>query len=205
MTSERTRETQRRYRERNRELLRERDRAYKAANRETVNERARQYRAANPEAHREANRRWREKDPEHAREKTRRWRAANLEQSRASARESVRRWREANPDTARQMAAELRQQLRAVVFDHYGHACGCPGCDATTRLTIDHVDGQGTAHRAALFNGRQMAGWHFYAWLAENGFPGGFQVLCRPCNASKRSGERCRLDHAALTPAQEKR
>jgi hypothetical protein len=195
MTSEETREVQRRYRERNRELLRERDRAYKAANREAVNERARQYREANPEASREAHRRHREKDPERAREKTRRWRAANLEQARASARESARRWREANPDIARQTAAELREQLRTGVFDHYGHACACPGCGATRNLTIDHIDGQGTAHRAALFSGRQMAGWHFYAWLAENGFPEGFQVLCRPCNASKRSGTHCRLTH----------
>lgn len=189
------REAQRRYRERNREVLRERDRARKAANRETINEQARQRRAADPDAAREVQRRYREKDPERAREKTRRWRAANLEQARASARESVRRWREANLDVARQMAAELRQQLRIVIFDHYGHVCACPGCDATKGLTIDHIGGEGMVHRAELFNGRQQAGWHFYAWLVENGFPEGFQVLCRPCNASKRSGTHCRLKH----------
>ena len=193
---ERRRETQRRYRERNREALRERDRARKAGNREKINEQARQRRAADPEAAREVHRRYREKDPERAREKTRRWRAANLEQARANARESVRRWREANPDIARQMASELRQQLRVVIFDHYGHICACPGCGATKDLTVDHINGQGEAHRAELFNGRQQAGWHFYAWLVEQGFPEGFQVLCRPCNASKRSGERCRLDHS---------
>ena len=40
------------------------------------------------------------------------------------------------------------------------------------------------------------AGRDFYAWLVRNGFPEGFQTLCWPCNKSKDTGDRCRLDHA---------
>jgi len=34
-------------------------------------------------------------------------------------------------------------------------------------------------------------------WLVKNGFPEGFQTLCRPCNVSKKRGTRCRLKHQA--------
>ena len=35
----------------------------------------------------------------------------------------------------------------------------------------------------------------FYGWLIANGFPPGYQTLCRPCNASKADSPACRLDH----------
>ena len=137
---------------------------------------------------REANRRYREKDPERTREKTRRWRAANLDQARAGTRENVRRWREANPDESREIAARHRGGLKKAVLDHYGNVCAC--CGTTDRLTIDHVNGDGDEHRA-----RVGGGWAIYRWLVRNGFPEGFQTLCRPCNASKKRGARCRLEH----------
>jgi hypothetical protein len=186
---ERAREAQRRYRERNRDALRERDRQRKAANRDAINQRARELRAANPEAEREKHRRYRERHPERARENTRRWRAANLEKSRAATRESVGRWREANPDKMREVAQRHIGKLKAAVLDHYGRACAC--CGATERLTVDHINGDGDLHRAEV-----GGGWAIYRWLISNGFPGGFQILCLPCNASKKRGSRCRLDHA---------
>ncbi len=137
---------------------------------------------------REANRRYREKDPERAREKTRRWRAANLEKSRAATRQSVARWREANPGRVREVRQQHIGKLKGDVLDHYGHACTC--CGATERLTVDHVNGDGHIHRAQV-----GGGWAIYRWLISNGFPDGFQILCRPCNVSKKRGARCRLDH----------
>jgi len=139
---------------------------------------------------REANRRYREKNPERAREKTRRWRAANLDQSQALTRESVRRWREANPDKVRETRHRHLDELKKAVLDHYGHTCAC--CGVTSRLTIDHVNGDGHEHRA-----RVGGGWAIYRWLVKNGFPEGFQTLCRPCNVSKKRGTRCRLKHQA--------
>lgn len=82
---------------------------------------------------------------------------------------------------------------RAAVLAHYGQVCACPGCGATDDLTIDHVNGGGEAHRAAL--GVRSSG--FYAWLIGKGFPPGYQTLCAPCNQSKHDGRASRLDHSA--------
>jgi len=81
------------------------------------------------------------------------------------------------------------------VFDHYGHACAC--CGTAERLDIDHINGGGSAHRTALFGRANNGGADFYRWLVAQGFPPGYQVLCRPCNASKANGVTCRLDHSA--------
>jgi hypothetical protein len=137
---------------------------------------------------RDADRRYREKDPERARERTRRWRAANLEKSRAMTRQSVSRWREANPGKVREVRQQHLGRLKAAVFDHYGRACAC--CGAMDRLTVDHVNGDGAEHRAEI-----GGGWAIYRWLINNGFPDGFQILCRPCNVSKKRGTHCRLSH----------
>lgn len=145
---------------------------------------------------REANRRYREKDPERAREKTRRWRAANPEKSRAATRKSVGRWREANPDRVREARQQQVGKLKAAVLDHYGHICAC--CGTAERLTVDHINGDGDLHRAQV-----GGGWAIYRWLISNGFPDGFQILCRPCNASKKRGTCCQLSHAVpqVTPS----
>jgi len=89
-------------------------------------------------------------------------------------------------------AARLRAQARKreAVFDHYGRACAC--CGATGNLTVDHVDGNGNAHRAKIGYGSAR----LYRWLVSNGFPDGFQILCGPCNVSKGCRKSCRIDHA---------
>lgn len=98
---------------------------------------------------------------------------------------------------ARRAAAELAgapfdeaaqvAQLRAAVFGHYGTRCAC--CGAAERLAIDHVNGDGKAHRLAL----GLVGAAFWAWLAAQGFPEGYQAMCGRCNSSKGDGPACRL------------
>jgi hypothetical protein len=122
----------------------------------------------------------------------RRWQRSNPEKIR----ENALRWQEANPEKCREKAQRHRESLRVTVFDHYGRACACPGCGATDDLTIDHVNGDGKQHREAVFGRSNAAGWQFYRWLIRNGFPAGFQVLCKSCNASKKAGNECRLNHA---------
>jgi hypothetical protein len=88
-----------------------------------------------------------------------------------------------------------RETLKAAVLAHYGRACAC--CGATDRLTVDHVDGNGGEHRLILFGRTDHGGQHFWLWLIKQGYPQGYQILCRPCNASKGQGERCQMDHGA--------
>jgi hypothetical protein len=110
-----------------------------------------------------------------------------------------RRWREEDPERTSNILRVHRERLRKAVFDHYGRTCACPGCNATTNLTIDHVNGDGRAHRDGLFAGHgRAASSEMYRWLVKNGFPDGFQTLCGPCNASKAVTEACRLDHAGV-------
>ena len=108
--------------------------------------------------------------------------------------ELTRRYRAANPEKVRIWSRRSRQAARDAVLDHYGRVCAC--CGATENLAVDHVNGGGNAHRIELF-GRSSESKMMYLWLIDNGFPPGFQVLCKPCNASKGNGPACRLDHRA--------
>ena len=118
---------------------------------------------------------------------------ANLEDSRKAKRKSARLWRNAHPEYARHQ----RSTNRAMVLDHYGHECAC--CGSTENLTLDHVNGDGKQHRAEIGG----SGSVLYGWLVANDFPVDppLQVLCFPCNKSKGTGDRCRLDHQAADAA----
>jgi hypothetical protein len=106
-------------------------------------------------------------------------------------------YRNAHLDQERSVSRErtrvIQQSLRAQIFAHYGETCICCGTDQM--LCIDHVDGDGPAHRRELFGHSDRCGHEFYRWLIQQGFPDGYQTLCSPCNVSKRASERCSLDH----------
>ena len=142
-------------------------------------------------------------DRESARERDRRYRERNPERARELARERQRRYRELHPErvvesriTRKDQQREYNRQryanARSKIFDHYGWSCAC--CGSIERLTIDHVDGNGSEHRAAIGG---LTGIPFYLWLIRNGFPAGYQTLCDPCNRSKNRGQICELDHAS--------
>ena len=93
------------------------------------------------------------------------------------------------------------QRAKACVLAHYGRVCAC--CGSTDDLGTDHVNGGGKAHRKALFG--QDPGGHsfrYWSWLINQGFPDGFQTLCRRCNRSKGDGPACLL-HGPLSPCKE--
>lgn len=71
--------------------------------------------------------------------------------------------------------------------------CACCGETEIAFLTLDHIDGDGKAHRAELTaqEGRPMAGYNFYRWLEAHGFPPGIQCLCFNCNVAKRTYRAC--------------
>lgn len=72
--------------------------------------------------------------------------------------------------------AEWRQRC----LDHYGRSCATCGEVIPEFLTIDHVNGGGNAHRKQV-----GSGWKFFRWLVNQGFPGGYRVLCWNCNCRK--------------------
>lgn len=85
-----------------------------------------------------------------------------------------------------------RPEIRLAVFRAYGSTCSCCEEHRDPFLTIDHVDGGGTAHRVKLFGKKNSAGQTFYKYLFDNGFPNDpeLQVLCANCNIASANG-RC--------------
>ena len=119
-----------------------------------------------------------------------RWRVANLERARAGAN---RRYA-ANPQTALTQVKSRAVQLKTEVLARYGTVCAC--CSTSEYLSIDHVDGDGAAHRLELYGHAQKGGGaQFYLWLKSNGYPDGYQILCRRCNRSKGDGDHCQMSH----------
>jgi hypothetical protein len=109
------------------------------------------------------------------------WRVKNRERRSRLNRES----RERNPEKVRQQRKEAharyRARLRAAVFEAYGNACVCCGESTPEFFTIDHINGDGAAHRRSL-----GSGGYFYVWLKRQGFPqDNFQLLCFNCNCAK--------------------
>ena|SRR5215475_90543 len=79
---------------------------------------------------------------------------------------------------SRRRVRELRQELVAA----YGGCCACCGVEGWQFMTIDHIEGDGTEHRAAL----KDTGSAVYRWLRRRGYPKeGFQILCWNCNQAK--------------------
>lgn len=81
-------------------------------------------------------------------------------------------------------ARERSARLKAEAFEAYGGAsCGCCGEVHVAMLTLDHIDGQGSADRGK--RGEGSTGAPFYLRLKRAGWPPGFQVLCFNCNYAK--------------------
>lgn len=99
----------------------------------------------------------------------------------------------ADPGKQQSYSRSYRATVRGRVFAYYGESCAC--CGTTGDLSIDHVGGGGRRHRSELSANGDLGSYQMYLWLIRHDFPAGFQVLCRPCNASKRTGRQCKLSH----------
>lgn len=79
---------------------------------------------------------------------------------------------------ATQQTYYLRRKQK--VIDAYGGRCACCGETELVFLTIDHINGDGGAHRKEL--GAKTV---HLSWYITHGFPAGFQVLCANCHLGK--------------------
>lgn len=99
----------------------------------------------------------------------------------------------ANRQAYLQYARDYAAALKAQVLAHYGTACAC--CGSADDPTVDHINGDGRQFRESLIGGNKGGGMAVYRWIIANDFPEDLQTLCRSCNRSKGTGERCRIDH----------
>jgi hypothetical protein len=87
-----------------------------------------------------------------------------------------------DPAEERKYQNEWRRRRKAAAISAYGGKCACCGETEPAFLTIDHENGDGSKHRAAI---HAKPGQSTYNWLAKNGYPKGFQVLCWNCNSGR--------------------
>lgn len=80
-------------------------------------------------------------------------------------------------------ASVVRAGDRMVCLVHYSGwppHCACCGELNTEFLAIDHINGDGAAHRRRFGRGNSI-----YRWLINNRFPSSFRILCHNCNMSR--------------------
>jgi len=96
-------------------------------------------------------------------------------------------WRSANRERALQSQRDCDRKLKEAAYAAYGgFRCACCGEDEEMFLSLDHINNDGAAHRKTMDRRK------IYKWLARNGFPKTFQVLCMNCNHGKaRNGGVC--------------
>ena len=71
-------------------------------------------------------------------------------------REELAKYKKLYNEDHREDCTQWHQKLRAQVFDHYGWSCQC--CGTSENLSLDHIYGDGAAHRLELFGDAQH-GW----------------------------------------------
>jgi hypothetical protein len=76
--------------------------------------------------------------------------------------------------------------IKTEVLEHYSgnNPPKCARCCTTdiSRLTIDHINNDGAKMRRRHPYQKR----HILRWLKKNGYPEGYQVLCKRCNTEKR-------------------
>lgn|SRR5678815_1543951 len=96
-------------------------------------------------------------------------------------------WTANNRERHLELNRSRNAKLRKDVIGHYSSGlfkCACCGEATEQFLTIDHINGDGAAHRRDIAQGRHPGAGNLYWWLRKNDFPPGFQVLCFNCNCA---------------------
>jgi hypothetical protein len=86
-----------------------------------------------------------------------------------------------NSSSYKKSMRDRNLELKLECFNHYGSVCQCCGEPEIAFLTLDHINGDGSKHRKLIGTGGTRLFW----WIKKNGFPKGFQTLCRNCNWAK--------------------
>ena len=75
-------------------------------------------------------------------------------------------------------AIPYRIKLREILLNGYGRKCVSCGITDERVLDLDHVNGDGAAHRKRVSNSTQK----IYSEVIAAGFPDNYRLLCKNCN-----------------------
>jgi hypothetical protein len=102
-------------------------------------------------------------------------------------------WRTANPERSRAIVRKSERKSRREILEHYsGTPPRCVQCGDMRYpcLELDHINGNGAAHRRLLRGlNHRGASTTVYRDIKKRGFPPEFQVLCANCHRLKTFGE----------------
>lgn len=96
-------------------------------------------------------------------------------------RDGMREWHRNHLEQVAVWRRRTTRKVKLEVITHYGGRCACCGETEPLFLTIDHINGGGTAHRKEI----GYFGSSFYIWLRRENYPEGYQVLCFNCNCAR--------------------
>lgn len=87
-----------------------------------------------------------------------------------------------NIERVRLYNQKLAYNYKLLVVQHYSNgsnSCQCCGEKHLEFLSLDHINGNGNAHRRTI---KMKSGWTFYKWVINNNYPTGYRILCHNCN-----------------------
>lgn len=123
------------------------------------------------------------KDPELKRQKDRDYRRSQGEAYYARKRLRYQSRSLTARERAKIRARRHNEKLKREAMDHYGGAiCCCCGETEILMLSLDHIAGDGAAHRKSLTGSTHRMAGTTHGWAKANGYPPIFQVLCMNCN-----------------------
>jgi len=96
-------------------------------------------------------------------------------------------WYYGDPKKALESHYEWERRMKREALTYYGRgklACVLCGQSNIACLSIDHIKGDGNAHK------RKIKRTRIYYWLKEQGYPEGYQTLCMNCQFIKRAEEK---------------
>lgn len=95
--------------------------------------------------------------------------------------EKYQAWAKSNRQSKNLANVRYTRRLKLEVLVAYSGSpprCACCGETMIEFLTIDHIEGGGTAQR------KQLGVVSIYNWLKKNNYPLGYRVLCMNCNVA---------------------
>ena len=86
-----------------------------------------------------------------------------------------------NKEHLRTLRKDRQTRYKDAAYAAYGgYVCACCGITHVEFLSIDHVHGDGAAHRKIVKG--TGTGMTLYVWLKSHDYPSGFRILCMNCN-----------------------
>lgn len=132
--------------------------------------------AKNPLRYKAIRKKWQDANRDQHNANSRAWHANNRERSL----ENKIRWHKDNKEYRKAFAAHVNRHLRYAALVAYSQdppSCRCCGKMNLEFLSLDHIEGNGRAHRG---HGSSS----FYRKLQRENYPNGLRVLCHNCNMS---------------------